>query len=443
MHKMMHKIKNTSVITAFPVVNWQWNRLKWGWVFILFLAMALPSHGQVYPEAYLEQALENNPALLAKQREYEATLSRIHLAGSLPDPQLTAGIYTPPMGRLMGDHYLDLGLMQPFPWFGTLGKQQEAAEQAAISKYSEFLEERNRLFLELTDIWLEVYRNNRQMELLSEFIEVLEDREDIIYTRYGGGQGQSGLMLDLYRLEIQIAELSNRKDKLEEEHHALRRIFNNLTGREEMADIETPAALPENTAPLPEPENNREAFANNPRLLRAESAAKAARIRGELSNLETRPRFGVGLQYALFGAGDPAMGQMDGGHMLMPMVSVSLPIYGKKNRATREEGRLLAEQATFSRQEQADVLHREWFRLERTISNLQRDQEFFNQQLNITYKTEELVLTGYASGDERFDELLRIQDQLIELEWRLLEVLVDRHKKWAEVDKLRAENIFR
>ncbi len=440
---MMHKIKDTSVITAFPVVNWQRNRLKWGWVFILFLAIAFPSQAQVYPEVYLEKALESNPALLAKHKEYEAALSRVQLSGSLPDPQLTAGIYTPPMERLMGDHYIDLGLMQQFPWFGTLGKQQAAAEQAAIAEYSEFLEERNRLFLELTDIWLEIYRKNRQMELLGEFIEVLEDREDIIYARYGGGQDQPGLMLDLYRLEIQMAELSNRMDKLEEEHLALRRIFNNLTGREEMADIETPAALPENTAPLPEPGNDREAFANNPRLLRAESAAEAARIRGELRSLETRPRFGVGLQYALFGAGDPAMGQMDGGHMLMPMVSVSLPIYGRKNQATREEGRLLAEQATFSRQEQADVLHREWFRLQEIISNLQRDQEFFNQQLNITYKTQELVLTGYASGDEGFDELLRIQDQLIELEWRLLEVLVDRHSKRAEVDKLRAEHIFK
>lgn len=441
MHRMMHKIKNTSVITAFPEIILRQTGLKW--IFVLFLAIALPSQGQVYPEVYLEQALENNPALLAKQREYEATLSRIQLAGSLPDPQLTAGIYTPPMGRLMGDQYLDLGLMQPFPWFGTLGKQQEAAEQTAISKYSEFLEERNRLFLELTDLWLEIFRNNRQMELLGEFKEVLKDREDIIYARYGGGEGQSGLMLDLYRLEIQMAALRNRMDKLEEEHRALRRIFNNLTGRDEMAEIETPAALPENTEPLPEAGNNREVFANNPRLLRAESDAEAARIRGELSSLETRPRFGVGLQYALFGAGDPAMGQMDGGHMLMPMVSVTLPIFGRKNQATREEGRLLAERATFSRQEQADVLHREWFRLEEVIRNLQRDQEFFNQQLDIIYKTEELVLTGYASGDEGFDELLRIQDQLIELEWRLLEVLVDRHKKWAEVDKLRAENIFR
>lgn len=441
MHRMMHKIKNTSVITAFPEIILRQTGLKW--IFVLFLAIALPSQGQVYPEVYLEQALENNPALLAKQREYEATLSRIQLAGSLPDPQLTAGIYTPPMGRLMGDQYLDLGLMQPFPWFGTLGKQQEAAEQTAISKYSEFLEERNRLFLELTDLWLEIFRNNRQMELLGEFKEVLKDREDIIYARYGGGEGQSGLMLDLYRLEIQMAALRNRMDKLEEEHRALRRIFNNLTGRDEMAEIETPAALPENTEPLPEAGNNREVFANNPRLLRAESDAEAARIRGELSSLETRPRFGVGLQYAMFGAGDPAMGQMDGGHMLMPMVSVTLPIFGRKNQATREEGRLLAERATFSRQEQADVLHREWFRLEEVIRNLQRDQGFFNQQLDIIYKTEELVLTGYASGDEGFDELLRIQDQLIELEWRLLEVLVDRHKKWAEVDKLRAENIFR
>ncbi len=437
----MHKHAAIYLRSFFPAINHVAGKLLWSVSILLLVTFHLQA--QVYPEPYLEKALENNPALQAKQKAYEASLSRVQISGSLPDPQLSAGIFTPPMERLMGDQYLDLGLMQSFPWFGTLDKRQAAAEQAAMGKFSEFMVERNQLFLRITNLWLEIYNQTRKMDLLDDFIRVLNTREDIIYSRYGAGQDQPGLMLDLYRLEIQIADLENRKAVLEEEKLELTRTFNNLIGREELARIDIPESLQELPEDLPEINDHRESFANNPRLLAAESRTAAAKIESDLTRLETRPSFGLGVQYSWFGAGDAAMGQMDGGHMLMPMVSVSIPVFRNKNRAIREEGQLMADQAAYAEHNQADELAREWYTLERSLKNLRRDQDFYNRQLSITYKTEELVLTGYASGDEGFDELLRIQDQIIDLEWRTLEVKVDRHKIRAEIDKLKVNHVFR
>jgi len=437
----MHKRAAIYLRSFSPAINHGAGKLLWSVLILLLVTFHLQA--QVYPEPYLEKALENNPALLAKQKAYEASLNRVQVSGSLPDPQLSAGIYTPPMERLMGDQYLDLGLMQSFPWFGTLGKRQAAAEQAAKGQFSEFLVERNQLFLRITNLWLEIYNQTRKMDLLDDFIQVLDTREDIIYSRYGAGQDQPGLMLDLYRLEIQIADLENRKAVLQEEKLELTRTFNNLIGQEELARIDIPESLQELPEDLPEINGHRESFANNPRLLAARSRTAAAKIESDLARLETRPSFGLGVQYAWFGTGYAAMGQMDGGHMLMPMVSVSIPVFRNKNRAIREEGQLMADQAAYAEHSKADELAREWYTLERSLKNLRRDQDFYNRQLIITYKTEELVLTGYASGDEGFDELLRIQDQIIDLEWRTMEVKVDRHKVRAEIDKLKVNYVFR
>jgi outer membrane protein, heavy metal efflux system len=395
------------------------------------------------PSKYLQQALENNPGLQAQQKAWEAAQQQVDISGALPDPTLTAGFFTPPMERLMGTQWFDVGVMQMFPWFGTLGKQKSVAEKMAESQYHQYRDERNRLFMEMTRLWMEIYRKEQELNIIVRYKEILKDREDIIYTRYEAGQQGSGLTLDIYRLEIQLADLDNREEKLREDKNALLESFNILAGRDKQAAVETPDTLPQLYPAETETEPGREQFASNPGLNRAESAAEAAEIRQEASRLMTRPMLGVGLQYSYFAPGEAAMGQMDGGHMLMPMVSVSLPIFSRKNQATRQQSGLLADAAQFRKDDIINALQTQWTQLQAKISNLQRDHEFYQRQLDITQKTWELIINAYASGDEGFDELLRIQDQLLGLEWRMLENHINQHLARTEMDLLLARNIFK
>ncbi|MFO7923175.1 MAG: TolC family protein [Bacteroidales bacterium] len=398
---------------------------------------------QVYPEAYLEEALRNNPGLQAEQKAWEASLQQADIASALPDPGLTAGFFTPPMERLMGKQWFDVRIMQMFPWFGTLEKQKSAAQYMAEESRQQFREKRNRLFMEMTRLWLEIYKNEQQQDIIRQSVEILREREDIIYSRYEGGQQRSGLTLDLYRMEIRIAGLENRIEKLEEEKNSLTMSFNILTGRDDTAVIETPSGLPEASLPDSHIPAGDDGFEDNPQLNMAQARAEAAEIQKEVSRLMTRPSLGVGLQYSYFAPGRAAMGQMEGGHMIMPMVSVSLPVFRKKNRATRQQSLLLAEADSFRESEQVNSLRTEWIQLVSASKNLRRDSEFYRQQLEITLKAWELVLTGYASGEEGFDELLQLQDQLVDLEWRLLEASISQHIKYAEMDMLRGRNIFK
>ena len=401
---------------------------------------ASAAHAQVYPEQYLQQALENNPGLQAQQKDWEAAQQQVDIASALPDPTLSAGFFIPPMERFMGNQWVDVGLMQMFPWPGTLGKQKSAAEKMAESQYHQFRDERNRLFMEVTRLWLEIYRKEQELKIIERYKEILKSREDIIYTRYEAGQQGSGLTLDIYRLEIQLSALDNREEKIREEHRALVESFNILAGRELAETIETPDTLTVFTPEDFQPDT--ESFASNPQLNRAQTAAEAAEIQQEVSRFKTRPMLGLGLQYSYFAPGEAAMGQMDGGHMVMPMVSVSLPIFGKRNQATQQQSRLLAEAAHYRQSSRIDALQTQWSQLRAKTNNLQRDNEFYQHQLDITQRTWELVINVYASGDEGFDELLRIQDQLLDLEWRMLENEINHHLARAEMDLLLARNIF-
>ncbi len=408
----------------------------------LLLLAALRGLAQVYPEQYLQQALENNPGLQAQQKAWEAAQQQADISRALPDPTLTAGFFTPPMERFMGNQWFDVGIMQMFPWFGTLGKQKSVAEKMAESQYQQFRDARNSLYLELTRLWLEMFRKQQELHIIERYQQTLAAREDLIYTRYRAGQRPSGLALDIYRLEIQLADLENRSEKIREELVALKEQFNIMAGREIQAPISTPDNLPPVYQRDHEIKPESESFASNPRFMKQMLEAEAAEVRSEVSRLNTRPMLGVGLQYSYFAPGEAAMGQMEGGHMLMPMVSVSLPVFSRKNQATRQQGALLADAAQFRQQDIVNALQTQWAQLQAKISNQQRDHDFYNHQLDITQKTWELILNAYASGDEGFDELLRIQDQLINLEYRMLENLVEQHQALAAMDKLLARNIF-
>ena len=397
---------------------------------------------QIYPEPYLQQALENNPGLQAQQKAREAAQQQVNISGALPDPTLTAGFFTPPMERLMGNQWFDVGVMQMFPWFGTLGKQRSVAEKMAESQYQQFRDERNRLFMDMTRLWLVIYRKEQELKIIDRYKEILKVREDIIYTRYEAGQQGSGLALDIYRLEIQLADLQNRSEKIHDELIALKENFNIMAGREMQASISTPDGLPSVSGLEHEIKPDAETFASNPRFMKGMLETEAAEAMQEVSRLKTRPMLGLGLQYSYFAPGEAAMGQMDGGNMLMPMVSVSLPIFSKKNQATRQQGALMADAARFREENVINTLQTQWTQLQAKISNLQRDENFYNHQLDITQKTWDLILNAYASGDEGFDELLRIQDQLLSLEWWMLETQINQHLARAEMDLLMARDIF-
>ena len=60
---------------------------------------------------YLQMAGENNPELKAYFSDYLAALERVPQVGSLPDPELSMGIFLKPMERYMGNQQADIQLM--------------------------------------------------------------------------------------------------------------------------------------------------------------------------------------------------------------------------------------------------------------------------------------------------------------------------------------------
>src|SRR5690606_31829667 len=99
---------------------------------------------------------------------------------------------------------------------------------------------------------------------------------------------------------------------------------------------------------------------NNPmlKMLDAEEGAYGAQLK--MARLMGRPMFGAGVNYMAFSprTGDGmSMGGMD---MVMPMVSVTIPIYRKKYKAMSREAELNQQAAGQRRESMANQLTTQW-----------------------------------------------------------------------------------
>src|SRR5690606_33684392 len=94
-------------------------------------------------------AAENNPQVKTAYAQFEAALRESPQVASLPDPTLSIGAFGRMMQTDMGAEKAKISLMQMFPWFGTLGVMNEAANLRAEAKFQEYLEVRSQVFLEV------------------------------------------------------------------------------------------------------------------------------------------------------------------------------------------------------------------------------------------------------------------------------------------------------
>jgi outer membrane protein TolC len=289
----------------------------------------------------------------------------------------------------------------------------------------------------MTMLWLGMIQNRSLRQINLNYTELLRSREDIVYTRMEAGVQRAGTSIDIYRIGIRSAELENEIRKMDDEFEAMLYSFNRLAGRESDARVELPESLPE----LQQQNITLPGLVLNPDYNMAVNEALAAETMQDVMRLETRPMLGVGLQYSWFAPGKMA-GQMDGGHMIIPMFSATLPVFTRKNQAIRRQAQLNYEAALLRSEDVHNTLMIRWQQLQSEARRLGLDDAFYNRQLEVTQQIRDILMSGYSAGDDRFEELLEIENQLLELEERKLRTRISRYINLTGMEMLAGRGVF-
>ena len=415
------------------------NRLKKRLLVVFFLISILQpltstiSQGQNLDD-YLRQAGENNPELKAYFNDYLAALERIPQVGALPDPELSMGIFLKPMGRYMGNQQADVQLMQMFPWFGTLSARKDEASQMALASYEAFQDAKNRLFYQVKETWYQMYRLNEEIRITEENLEILQTYKRLVLVRYqsAGGTGMS----DVLRVRIEIKALENKLAFLKDSRLPIQAEFNQLLNRDlkeavNLADTLEDIAFSQERLALLDSITQ-----NNPMLKMLDAEGEAYASQKKAARLEGRPNFGAGVNYMAFSPRTSSGMSMSGMDMVMPMVSVSIPIYRKKYQAMTKEVELKQEAVKQRRENLVNQLSTQWITALRDLDDASRRTRLYREQTDLADQTVRLLMTGYSASGQDFEEILRVQQQLLDYQLKQVTAVVDQHIAVAMLEML-------
>ncbi|MEQ9442771.1 MAG: TolC family protein [Cyclobacteriaceae bacterium] len=383
-------------------------------VILVFLGTSL-SQAQTLDD-YFKIAAENNPGLQAKYREFEAALQRVPQVSTLPDPSFSFGYFISPVETRVGPQKARFSLTQMFPWFGTLRAQEDAAALMAEAKYQAFLDARNRLYYQVATAYYPLYELNQWKEIEREKIEILESYKTIANKKFENG---AGTMVDFLRVDIMLKDATTNLSILNDKEDPLLTRFNKLLNREEDALVIVEDSLIAQA--LPDNFRKDSLLTNNPVLEELDLKIASSEASEEIAYKQGLPKFGLGLDYVLVGdrtdlASDMAAPQDNGKNAMMPMVSVSIPIFRSKYKAAVKEAQLMQESYSLQKEDFANTLTSSY---EMAWFEIQQQQELlalYDQQIQESNQALNLLFTAYGNSGNEFEEVLRMQQQLLKYE---------------------------
>jgi len=360
---------------------------------------------------YLKIAAENNPGLQAKYKEFEAALQKVDQVSTLPDPSISFGYFISPVETRVGPQRARFSLTQMFPWFGTLSAQGDAAALMAEAKYQSFLDARNSLYYQVASAYYPLYELKQWKEIERENIEILESYKSIANSKFKNG---TGAMVDVLRVDIMLKDASTNLSILEQKEKPLLTTFNKLLDRDEgdsvlVADSILAESLIDNFRRDSLLSNHPVLNALDLRIQASEASKRAARKQG-------LPKLGVGLDYVIVGERTDMDLADNGKDILMPMVSVSIPIFRKKYKASVKEAELMQESYSLQKEDYTNTLIKgyemAWFEIQQQQELL----ELYDQQVQESNQALNLLFSAYGNSGKEFEEVLRMQKQLLKYE---------------------------
>ena len=439
-------------------------------------------------EAYLLEAEKNNPGLQAAYARYQAASEQVNQV-SLPNPELQAGFFLRPMERFMGVQTADTRLMQEFPWFGMLRTQKEEAYQMAQVAYFEYMEEKNQLLLQLRSTWQELMLLQGQNQLAQANLEYLKKYEELALLQYsagssptsaptpflnptstkatassnGGSQmsqmggsspassnsasmspsmprttmnaGISG-MSSVLQIRLQVKELEARLQQLQSSSELLRNQVNQILGRPMTAALLLPLSWEQPVLMLEKQDYLEKILQNHPMLSMYASENLALAQQGKMAKLEGKPMLGAGVNYMTFTPRIENGMPMGGENMVMPMVSLGLPIYRKKIAAKVKEVELLQAATAMKKQETENNLSLAWAAAFRDWEDSKRQLNLYSEQVALIQQQIQLQETSFTTGNVSLQELLQTQQLLLEYQEKQLLAQYQGHQSLARLEAL-------
>jgi len=367
-------------------------------------------------DSYIQEAENNNPEVQAFELRYNISKEKVEEANAFPKTEVNAGVFVSEPETRTGAQKARFSVKQMLPWFGSITLRENYASSLAEVDYLDIVITKRKLRLSVSQSYYELYAIEEKQVVLEENIQLLNTYEKLALTSVEVGGASA---VDVLRLQIRQNELKEAKLVLEQEYKAVQTQFNNFLNRNENTSIAVVDALS-----VEEPiEIQQLQLELHPELEKYDRLYESVTHSEVLNQKEANPNLGFGLDYIPV-AKRPGMDFSDNGKdILMPMVSLSIPIFNNNYKSRTVQNELRQEEINAQKANRKNLLETilsdalnnkeaSYIRHKTQLKNLERAKD-----------AEEILVKNYETGTIDFNDVLDIQELQLRFQMNLIEAV--------------------
>ncbi len=366
-------------------------------------------------QTLISDALTNNPEIKKFELQYGIASEKVNEVHTLPNTEFGVGYFVSEPETRTGGQRFKLSVKQMLPWFGSIPAREKYVSSLAAAKYEDITIAKRKLMASVSKSYYSLYTNSAKQEILSANIKLLNTYEKVALTSVAVGKAS---VVDVLRLQMRQNELEQLKQVLAQQYITEQTAFNNLLNRDNAIAINVLGKL---TIPLEDFEVNSENLLLHPELLKYDKRYQSVEQSEVLNQKKSNPMVGFGLDYVNV-AKRPNLNFSDNGKdIVMPMLSVSIPIFNNSYKSKTKQNQLEQEELLAEKQERLNLLKTI---LDEAINKrFSARIRFETQGKNIKQakKAEEVLMKNYETGTINFKDMLDIQELQLKFQMNQIE----------------------
>ena len=398
-------------------------------IFLFSVCLAIAGNAQQL-DVYLQQAETTNPKISGANNEYEIALEKRNEVNTLPDTEFSVGYFISETETRTGPQQFKLSARQMLPWFGTITARKNYAAAMADAEYVNVAIAKRQLKLNVSQSYYKLYAAMDMQNVLREQVSLLETYEELALTYIEVGKASA---VDLLKLQIRKNELLQEIEALKNTFKAEQAEFNSLLNQPVGTQIKV---VNLSQMPLDSLSVSNTTVTTHPELIKFDKLYESVVSNETLNKKEEIPDFGVGIDYINV-AERPSQNFSDNGKdILMPMLSVSIPIFNSKYKSVSKQNELRQEQITNERKERENQLNAV---LAEALSARETALMNYRTQLkNLQHAkdAEDILTKSYETGIIDFNDILDLQELQLKFEKAIIKSITNYYLQTATLNYL-------
>jgi len=373
-------------------------------IFILYSLFSVLSVEGQQLELLIQEALANSPEIQKFELQHNIASEKVNEVNSIPNTEIGVGYFVSEPETRTGAQRAKVSVKQMLPWFGSITARENYVNSLADTKYEDIVIAKRKLIASVSQSYFSLYAIAGKKEVLLENIELLKTYERLALTSVEVGKASA---VDVLRLQMRQNELEQLKQVLEQDVLAEQTVLNKLLNRDKDKTI---SIIKDLNIPSEDLILSNDSFQLHPELIKYDKLFESVEQSELLNQKESAPNIGFGLDYIAVSERPDLSFNDNGKDIVMPMVSLSIPVFNKKYKSRSKQNELKQREITAQKQERSNILETALDKAVKKRFSARISYDTQTKNLEQAKDAEDILIKSYETGTIDFNDVLDIQE---------------------------------